>query len=238
MKFTHVLLLMMLSIFWLTTYSQKPQAFLGISAGASVPLGDFSSGNYQKTGDGFAKTGFSFKTAYDHRITYNFGISGLLLVHSNPWDDDSLLEGINTDSLEIIDQLSVATSNWSSFGILIGPFLYVPINESFNFDIKATFGLYNAYAPEIVVSGTRQNGENFSLRFLKYNGIGFAWNIGSTFRYKISRSRYIILGGDYLSSTISFENIERFNEDGVISKESFKQNFTTINITAGVGFTF
>jgi hypothetical protein len=238
MKLQRSILITPLIILSFFTYGQKPQAFLGVSAGASIPYGDFSSGDFENNGAGYAKTGFSLSTSYDHRITYNFGVSGLLIVHSNPWDEDDLIDGIEADSLDFADKLSVATSNWSSFGILVGPFLYVPLGEDFNFDIKATIGMYNIFAPEIVISGTQSNGENFSLRFLKYSGIGFAWNLGTTIRYKITNNRYIVLSGNYLSSTITFNDIERFNENGIITKESFDQNFTTLNITAGVGFAF
>lgn len=238
MKLQLLLLFLTFLLVSASSYCQKPRAFLGISAGVSIPSGDFSSGDYENNGAGYAKTGFSLKTSYDHRISYNFGISGLLLVHSNPWDEDELIDGIEADSLDIIDKLSVATSNWSSFGILVGPSLYIPINEHLNFDIKATIGMYNAYAPEIVISGTRSNGENFTLRLLKYNGIGFAWNIGATVRYKITKSRYIIIGGDYLSSTINFKDIDRFNENGIITTESFDQSFKTLNISAGIGLAF
>lgn len=238
MKYLHSVYLILLTILSLSSYAQKPQAYWGITAGASLPLGDFANDNLENNGDGFAKTGFSIKTSYDHRITYNFGISGLLLVHSNPWDDEALLNSIDRDSVNVVDQLSVSTSNWSSIGILLGPFLYVPVNDLLNFEIKATIGFYNAYAPEIVISGTRSNGENYSLRFLKYSDIGFAWNLGSTIRYNISGTKYLTVSGDYLSSTIKFDNIERFNENGVISRDSFEQVFTTFNITAGIGFAF
>ncbi len=237
MKFNHTITILFLCLLSIEISAQKPQSFLGLSGGVAIPQNDFASDDTDSKESGFAKTGFGFKVTYDYRMSYNFGIAGVLIINSNPWNDEALFDGIIKDSI-LSNQLSISKSNWSTFGMLAGPFLYLPVNDAISIDMRMLIGFYNAFAPEIIVSGTLANGENFSLRLLKYNGIGFVWDLGTTLRVKITDKKYFIVGADYLSSTIHFKDIDRADDNGQIITESFSQQFTTISVMAGLCFTF
>jgi hypothetical protein len=230
-KLTYLLVFLMIAV---TGFSQKPKAFFGISAGLSSPQGDFASKEFDSTGAGFAVNGFNLNLMYAHRLTYNLGITGSLLFNAHAFDGESFKNQVSLDTLDF--PLTAVPKNWGGFGIMGGPFLYFPLGEYFNIDIRTLIGLYSVYSPEVVVTGKQQNGENFQLRLLKYNGIGFSYNLGTTVRFKFGNASYLMLNADYFSSKPSFKDVNWLDNNGEIEYRTFKRDISLINLTVGLGY--
>jgi len=215
-------------------FSQKPRAFIGISAGLSSPQGEFASKDFDSTGAGFALNGLNLNLMYAHRFLYNFGITGCLLFNSHSFDSEAFRQEIAADTINY--PLTVVPKNWSGGGVLAGPFLFFPLGEYFNLDIRTLIGFYTVYSPEIVVSGQQPNGENFRLSLLKYNGIGFAYDIGTTVRIKFGSASYLMFNADYFSSKPTFNDVRWLDNNGEIESSSFKRDISMINLTVGLGY--
>ena len=215
-------------------FSQKPKACFGISAGLAMPLDEFASTNFDSTGAGFALNGFNVNLMYAHRFSYNVGITGSLIFHSNPFDGESFIQELSSDTFDI--PLTVVPKNWGGFGMLGGPFLYFPIGSYFNINVRTLIGFYTVYSPEIVVNGQQPNGENFQLRLLKYNGIGFCYNLGTSVKLKFGNSSYLMFNADYVSSHPTFNDVEWLDNNGEIESRSFTREISMINLTVGVGY--
>jgi hypothetical protein len=215
-------------------FAQRPKAYFGISAGLSKPQGAFASTDFENGEAGFALNGFNLNLMYAHRLTYNCGITGSLLFNAHSFDGESLKSEIAADSLDF--PLIAAAKSWGGVGILGGPFLYFPLGKFFNIDIRALIGLYSVYSPEADVTGQRQNGENFRLRLIKYNGIGFSYDLGTTLRFKFGSTSYLMFNADYFSSKPSFNDVKWLDNNGEISTRSFKKEFSMLNLTIGLGY--
>ncbi len=234
MKDKFTVLIIIFFCLGLTAHAQKPKSFVELSAGVSVPSGDFAATDFSKPESGFANNGFGFNLTYENRLTYNFGISGARILNSHSVNQQAYRDEISADTLSL--PLTISTRNWGTFGLLAGPFLYLPVSKYFSVDFRALGGFYSAYSPEVIISGKTEAGENFSLSLLKYNGVGFAFDLATTLRLKFGTSSYLLIKGDYLYSAAKFKDIEWLNRDGEVITRSFDQNLQTINITAGVGY--
>ena len=215
-------------------FSQKPKAFIGISAGLSSPRSDFASKDFDSSGAGFALNGLNLNLMYAHRLFYNFGITGCLLFNSHSFDSEAFRSEIAADTIDYT--LTVVPKNWSGGGVLAGPFLYFPLGDYFNIDLRTLIGFYTVYSPEIVVTGQKPNGENFQLSLLKYNGIGFAYDIGTTMRVKFGNASYLMFNADYFSSKPTFKDVNWIDNNGEIESGTFKRDISMINLTVGLGY--
>ncbi len=214
--------------------AQKPKSFIELSAGLNIPVGEFAETTFQRPESGFANNGFSFSLAYDNRLSYNFGLTGALYLSSNSVNQQAYRDEIDADTLDY--PLTVTTRNWGTFGLLAGPFLYMPVSKYLSIDVRAMAGFYSAYSPEVIVSGQTTAGENFTLQLLKYNGIGFAMDAGTTLRLRFGGHGYLLIKGDYIYSTANFNDVKWLNRDGMVTTRTFTQNIQTINLMAGVGY--
>jgi len=234
MKKLTLLAVILLTIGMSGIYAQIPRAYISLSAGLSMPHDDFAATDFDNPESGFANNGLNINLSYAHRLTYNIGVCGTLSINSNSLNTDALKEGIIGDTINIAP--TIETKNWGAGGLLAGPFLYLPIGNFLSVDLRALIGFYTAYSPEIIIIGKQANGENFRLRLLKYNGVGFAYDLGSTLRFKFGRTSYLVLNADWLSSTSNFKDIPWLDTEGQIINTSFKQNFSMLNVTVGIGY--
>ena len=231
---TKLTLIFVLLIIFGAGFSQRPKAYFGISAGLSSPQGDFASTDFDSIGAGFALNGFNLNLMYANRITYNFGITGSMLFNANSFDGEAFKKEVAADTLDI--PLTVVPKNWGGFGMLGGPFIYFPLGTHFNIDIRTLIGFYTVYSPEVVVTGQKPNGENFQLRLLKYNGIGFCYDFGTTLRMKFGNASYLMLNADYFSSRPSFKDVKWLDNNGEIEYLTVKRDISLINLTVGIGY--
>ncbi len=156
------------------------------------------------------------------------------MLSSHSVNQQAYRDEIRSDTLT--GPITISTKNWGTFGLLTGPFLYLPVSRQFSVDFRALGGFYSAYSPEVVITGTTDQGENFALSLLKYNGMGFVFDLGTTLRFHFGSSAYLLIKGDYIYSTAKFKNIKWLDRDGEIITRSFDQDLQTINIMTGVGY--
>lgn len=106
--------------------SKKRKGYIGMSFGASIPVGDFADKNI-----GGAKTGVELSLVdFGYLISENLGIAARWFGGANPLDS-------NYD----IDP-------WSYGGVLVGPLVSYPISEKIDWDLRPMIGYAVTIMPD------------------------------------------------------------------------------------------
>lgn len=108
------------------TDSEKRKGFIGLSLGASVPVGDFAD-----MSDGLAETGLHLNLInFGYLFSENFGISATWFGAANP-----------------IDAFDI--DPWSYGGIMVGPLLSLPLTEKLELDFRPMIGYSVTTIPDV-----------------------------------------------------------------------------------------
>ncbi|MCF6341367.1 MAG: outer membrane beta-barrel protein [Bacteroidales bacterium] len=219
----------------LTVVGQNTRNSIGLSIGPSFPLGDFSHAEIADSTSGWAKTGFAIQISYAYRIAHNFGITALGLYSGNKFNASKYKE-----ELEILHPdygVSIETRrNWSSGGMLLGPYLHFPLSDAISWDIRALFGFYGGYSPQFIIRATQKvTGEK--AEYIRQSGkdFSFGYSVGTGFTFELS-NYYILIFADYLGSPVQFDNVIGWDWVGEPYTTSFKQEISYVSLTFGIGF--
>lgn len=240
MKLKLLIILILTSQF---VFSQVNRQYMGLAAGPSFPLSDFGKTDLNDSTSGWAKTGIALEFTYSYRLTHNFGLQGLINYSSNRFDNirygDALTAAYSLDDSSPDTSFSVESSrNWSSGGILIGPFLRFPLSESLSWDIKASVGFFGVSSPTAIIYGTISTGEKLEDYYRQSGkGYGFAYSFGTGFKYKLSKY-YLLLFANYYSSSVKIDNVSGWDWNSEPYITSFKQNISYLSVTFGAGYFF
>jgi len=129
--------------------SEKRKGFIGLSIGASIPVGDFADKS-----DGLAETGIHLNLInFGYLFSENFGISATWFGAANPID-------------------AYGIDPWSYGGIMVGPLLSFPLSEKVELDFRPMIGYSVTTLPD-VGWGTKQ-ASSFALNI----GTIFRINVG------------------------------------------------------------
>jgi hypothetical protein len=222
-------------------YTQSTRQYLGLTVGPSFPLSDFAKTDFSDSTSGFAKTGINLKFVYSYRIANNFGIQAHFVYNTNDINNNSLTKEAN----KIFPGYSFSAYSkrpWSSGGVYAGPFVRIPFNDDFSWDIRAMIGLAGAYSPQFTINGivpeTNQKTQYYR-EFAKTFGIGFSFGTG--FKYRI-KNYLLLLNADYYYSNLNFKEVtgwgwtspENLTGDPYNIKVEQKVN----NISISIGFAY
>lgn len=106
--------------------SDKRKGFIGLSLGASIPIGDFADKS-----DGLAKTGIHLNLInFGYLFSENFGVSAMWFGAANPLDIDGY-------------------DPWSYGGLMVGPLLSFPVAEKVEWDFRPMIGYSVTTLPDI-----------------------------------------------------------------------------------------
>lgn len=218
--------------------AQSNRQFIGLSVGPAFPNGEFSKADINDSTSGWAKTGVAINVAYGYRFTHNLGVYVTGLFSSNRFDNI----GYKNVLEEMHPELNISvesTRNWSCGGLLVGPFLRLPLSGNLDWTIRGAFGFYAVYSPKITIYATPKDPPSEKATYYRESGnaVSYAYSFGTGFKYKLSKY-YILLFADYLNSPVKIKNASGwdFNDDPYMI--SFHQNISYIAVTLGFGYYF
>lgn len=129
---------------------ERRKGFIGLSLGASIPIGDFAD-----MSSGLAKTGIQINLInFGYLFSENFGITATWFGAANQ---------LNTDGLD----------PWSYGGIMAGPLLSFPLSQKVEWDFRPMIGYSLTTVPNIGFGA--EQGSSFALNI----GTVFRINVGS-----------------------------------------------------------
>ncbi len=209
---------------------------VSLSAGVSVPMGDFQKKLLSDSTSGFAKTGIAINFNYSYRVTHNFGLQAMVTYSSNKLDNTGYrdqLEQAHPDYGVSVE----STKNWSSGGLMAGPYLTFPIADLFRWDIRALGGYFGAYSPKVTVRATNINDPSDKKEYYvnSTKAYDFGYMLGTGFRFTMN-SYYLMLFGDYTNVNVKFDNASGWDWDNEPYVTSFEQQISYFTVTVGIGY--
>lgn len=231
LKHKITLLLLLAAIF---VYGQNTgRQYIGISVGPSFPGSEFASTNLNDSTSGWAKTGVAIEVSYAYRLTHNIGIYVMGVFSSNKFDIDRYRNALDANHPDTTFSVESAR-NWSGGGLLVGPYLRLPLSDNFSWDFRGAFGFYSAYSPKVTIRSSastepyyRESGSDFS----------YAYTFGSGFKFKMAKY-YFLLFADYFSSSLKFENATGWDWNSEPYVAEFSQKITYVSVSVGLGYYF
>lgn len=230
------LIILLLFISQLSFGQSSNRQFVGLSVGPSFPLDDFGKAVLDDSTSGFAKTGIALSFNYTYRIAHNFGLQLIINYSGNSLDNVSYkdqLEAAHPDYGVSVE----SPRNWTSGGLFLGPYLRFPLTEKLSWDIRALVGYFGSYTPNVIIRTTKKDDLNdkgeYYIERSRANNFGYL--VGTGLKYR-KDSYYILLFGDYVSSTLKFKDATGWDWDKEPFKTSFSQNINYLTVTIGVGY--
>jgi len=241
MRTLSLLSIIILSV--LASFGQTERQYISLAVGPSFTLDDFGRTDISDSTSGWAKTGVALEFTYAYRITHNFGIQLQVNYSGNKFDNFAYRDAL--DAAYSLDPNSPDTafvvesaSNWSSGGMLFGPYLRFPLSESLSWDIRATAGFYGASSPDITIKANTTSGGKLEDYFHNGGkGYAFAYSVGTGFKYALSKY-YLMLFANYYKTSVQIKDVSGWDWNTEPYETSFKQDIGYISLTFGVGYFF
>ena len=210
--------------------------YVGLSIGPSFPISDFKNSDIADSTSGFAKTGIAVSFDYAYRFTHNFGMQLIINYSGNSIDDGSYQNQL--EKLHPEYNVSVeSTDNWTSGGFFLGPYLRFPLTSKLTWDIRALGGYFGSYSPRVLLRTSRVDDPNdtkeYYIERARANNFGFM--LGTGLKYKVN-SYYVLLFGDFVSSSLEFKEATGWDWDHEPYSDSFKQKIDYLTFTVGIGY--
>ncbi len=225
-----MIVFMMGSIIAQETQSSSPEQkmikkernnYVGISLGASLPMGDFKDAE-------FVKTGVTFAIDYGHKFNKNFGLMLKWFGSANNFDTEAASESFY--DLVTFDKATIAFG-----GLLGGVTIHFPM-EDVIFDIKALGGYMSMKNPEYNYWITGSPFEWAVQSEADATSFGFA--LGAGFTFMLSDKWSLNISGEYNAAKFEYENVGVLAYDGSYQSFSGTTEYNAVNILAGVHFHF
>jgi hypothetical protein len=237
MKKEILLSIILFSLVFNSFSQKKSDDNILFSIGPSIPVGNFSSHNFQNNNAGFAKAGEQLNFSYEHKINKIFGLAASLHAQRNPVDISAMVSYFSsTKSSQSFFYASSANTtppppqnvsfapfpnwkftkaSWFHSSFLLGFTVELPlskINDKLTFTTKLMGGIAYAYSPKLNGSSDTDTSHAKIAQSGAY-AFGFSYLYHAGLKYKITKKAFLQFGIDYFgTSNIIFKNVqETFN---------------------------
>ncbi len=214
------------------TYKQR--AYIGLSYGFAIPMGNFSANSPDELNSAYAKNGQNFHL-FDFGYRFNDAFSGkaYYLSASNDVDDNLLSENLSKNSDK---QYTVDASNFDLKALLVGIGIS-KVSNSMDLDLHFLLGIGNSFLPsfDVLVKDPQDNSEqNFLLQSAKESGLGVGLNAG--FRIHLNKNFDFLTQAAYIIFEKEFERL-RIDQNNS-SSSSTKVSYEILTINFGFAYRF
>ena len=194
------------------------QSELAISAGSSIPVGDFSSTEGGVAQPGFVGTLFYVHAPHEER---KLRTAAMVRYQSNSID--------KTAFAKILAGSTVSATNWTSISVLIGPVLKLKVSEKSAFEPRFLLGYTAATSPDVTITSGAS-----SVKIKSDNAGTFGVVLGTDFKLMVSKRASLIAGIDYFSANPKF-TLGASGSGGNASNDATQQ-MSALNISVGMSF--
>ena len=179
MKKTLVLVALTFIIINLSAQDDRRRAWIGITLGPSVPVGDFGSTDLKES-SGFASTGLNINLVnFGYRFTDNIGVTASWFGCAHELD---LPSGAGF------------TGSWSYGGIMVGPLISIPVSEKVDFNLRPMLGFSTA---NLEIEGFGSESDS-----------GTAFNMGAGLRVAFANRWGLLANMDYYSQKANIADVD------------------------------
>lgn len=240
---------------------------LSISAGPSLPLGNFPKTDLLNNEAGFANIGQNIGIAYSYKLNKHLGLVGRIYGQRNGLNTGAMSDAYSHagffaayGSIRKYPNWEVEKSPWLTGSVMVGLSEEIAVSQSgkVSMIVIALTGLTYVQSPKIDAN-SKSDTSYTELKRDKSHAIGQSFLLGGGLKYAIGKRTSIILNAEYAgTSKVSFEDVHEIvvasdggliipgfysikNAYSVIGTEyngSFKQRVSALNINLGFSFSF
>jgi len=238
MKKTLTLLIIML--FTLSVFGQHGSQYLRLTGGFAVPFKDLANNNLQDSASGFASYGAHAAVSYDYQLTHNFGLGLQAFYYESRFSERKFANYYAEILGDAINSVEPG-NGWSTGGILLRPYLTLPLSDKFSIDLYGSAGFIGVYSPSytlrrqsIIPPGPNPVHSYFRARSKAFS---FAYGMGSRFNFNIATHDFFI-SAEYLLSRINYKEVTGLGWDEKPYQMTITQNLGYLSINLGYSYTF
>jgi hypothetical protein len=212
--------------------SETKTIYSSINMGLSIPLSSYSAQDISKSNSGYAGTGLSIDGSIGSKIYKNLNAEILLGGSTHSADFQNLANYFSSQSST---NVSVTSTKWTSFRILMGPNFILPIENKFFLNFKILGGIMISNSPS--ANFIFQNSTMYLNQLSKESVSSFATLIGLGFRCKINSKFNFVSNINYIQSNISYKQVVLESNSGT-QLADYDIIHSTFNPTIGVQSNF
>jgi opacity protein-like surface antigen len=227
---------------------EKGTSFIGLSGGASFPMGNWGKASTATSLtslegtvndiSGYASTGGFGALDGAWFFSEHFAVGGMFKYGTyNLHGMDSLSYGYEK-SFDV-DTTRLTHTNYTMWSIMPGLYYNLPLAKKISLTARALVGVSHTSTPQITV--TIEDGGVFDPPAIQYSSsqTSFAFDVGAGLRYVITKCLAIDLKGDYFYTKPDFTiNNSPRNTNAGREVTKYNQPLTSINASLGIAYVF
>ncbi|MBX2984733.1 MAG: hypothetical protein KF882_02030 [Bacteroidia bacterium] len=216
------------------------KGFTSINMGVSIPTGNFKSDNFNNNEAGFATNGAVFDIAYGYEIAPDFGVT---VVYRGQANGKNL--GTYAQSLANFfgsGSVSVESSAFTLGGVMAGIYGSHPITNKLSIQARTLAGFSVAVLPAMTTIAYDDSKTKLVTWFQdRAETTTFSYIIGAGATLDISKKTYLLFNLDFYSANAEWDDVRiisigHITKTTEIDQYNFKQKFSTVNMSIGLGF--
>jgi len=219
------------------------KAFIGVSAGASIPTADFAKADTIQ-GSGFAKIGMSFNLTAGIKLMPYLGIMATVGAAVSPFDASAFGNLQSTPGIT----LTYSANSYFIGQYMAGPFLYYSDGEKFDVILRTVGGLASVKFP-IISANSSSSSYTQASTIETPSALSFGYDLGLGVNFKIANHIGLLVNADYFGTKVTYKD-QKTTTDIDFFLSNIKTNSTSVDsntygqvigllqITAGVSINF
>lgn len=225
-------------------YSQDDErkGFASINLGISNPTGNFGSDNFNNNEAGYATNGAVFDISFGYKFRPNLGVTAIWRGQANAIDAGTYAQSLANYFGS--GSVSVETSAFALGGMMAGLYSSFPISDKLSFEPRALFGYSTARLPAMTTVAYSSSGTKLITWAQDHaEKITFSYILGVGAKLDLSKKTCLLFNVDFYGAKAEWENVREISIGHItgtteIRNYDIKQNFSTVNASAGFGFRF
>ncbi len=234
------LLFLLLVCFGTANAQKEVGGFFHVTAGASLPSGDFQSTDADDPASGYASAGLTVNALFGHKIYKQFGAYAMLSFTAHGTDFTAIEDGLNQQASDYT--WKAQQGFWTVTGFTFGP----QFSQNFNkmaMDFRLAGGVLNFISPNLELNGVSKSGGASAKYTMKDKRASSALvGGGITLKYEFKWSWVLLANADLFYARPVFSEVEEVTEivgqDPIITYTTFQQEFRMTQFGLGIGYVF
>lgn len=174
--------------------------------GIAFPLKDLGKGIVSENNSGMASTGYHIEVGYNHLFTELFGVKLATFYYGSRYSRHkfyNFYSGMLGDATRSVE----STQGWSMTGLLLKPFIFLPVGDKFHLEVNGTAGFLAFYTPkyQIITQSFIPHSNSTPSYYYRNQGKGnsFAYGAGSRLVFSFKKMDWFV-SADLFYSKIKY----------------------------------
>ena len=212
---------------------QDKKGFVAVSAGASLPVGEFANCSPSNNQACMAGSGLAFNAAAGLHVAGPVGLMIRGEQHRNAVNTGAMLDALYRNDSDV---WTAKADNWSILSVMAGPYVSIPMGR-FSVDGRLLAGRALAVLPNTSMAGNFGTTE-VSVKTTGSQSTAMVYGGGASLRYRLGRATSLHVNADYSRAEFTFNNLTSIATSTNGRSESLTYSSTRtigiVSVSAGV----